>query len=240
MKEPQSVIQSTTDYDKFKLLDANRVISKDHVQNLIVSFEAHPELVASQPIIVNDKFEVVDGQHRLEACKALGIPVTYVVAASASITEAQLLNAMQRQWKISDFLYSYARSGNKAYQEVERLLAEYPMNLSALLNVIATGDTNKTNRMFKAGKFDFNLADAEERLNTHVRYLDVVRPEIWRSQPFHRALLYLSKIEGFDHDRMINQLDKTTLQLQPGSMKNYLMELERIFNKGNVSIVRFL
>ncbi len=236
-----TVIQTTTDYDKFKLLDANRTVSKRHVQELIVSFKQHPELVEKQPIIVNDAFGVVDGQHRLEACRALGIPVAYVVAASAKISEAQLLNAMQRPWVIHDFLHSYATNGNGIYQEVEHLLEEYPLNLSALITILAPAKRHSnSNRIFKQGTFTFDRETGLARLEQHAQYLGLVKPEIWRSQPFHRALFALDKIEGFSHERMLSQLEKNTLQLQPGSMKNYLMELERIYNRGNVTTVRFL
>ena len=69
-------IHWTTDYDIFKQLLGNREINYNHVRRLIKSMQEEYLIV---PIQVNEKMEVIDGQHRIAACKELGFPIYYMI-----------------------------------------------------------------------------------------------------------------------------------------------------------------
>ena len=62
----------TTDYDAFKRVLGNRKVLEDRVSKILASFDKIGYIPV--PIIVNEKFEVIDGQGRLEACKRRGLP----------------------------------------------------------------------------------------------------------------------------------------------------------------------
>ena len=53
----------TRDYDKFKLLEENRTVSKSHVNKLKIAIGDNPNIMRAQPILVNEDMEVIDGQH---------------------------------------------------------------------------------------------------------------------------------------------------------------------------------
>ena len=59
-------VLSTTDYAKFKTLQGNRDVNKLHVSRLKESFKTAYLL---SPIVVNQYYEIIDGQHRYEAAK---------------------------------------------------------------------------------------------------------------------------------------------------------------------------
>ena len=69
-------IHVTSDYDQFTYLVGNRDIVNKHVKSLSAEIDNRDLEI---PIIVNEKMEVCDGQHRLEAYKVLGKPVPYIV-----------------------------------------------------------------------------------------------------------------------------------------------------------------
>ena len=57
----------TNDYNTFKVMPGNRPVNKLHVRRLSKSME---EKHLMSPILVNEKMQVIDGQHRLEAQKS--------------------------------------------------------------------------------------------------------------------------------------------------------------------------
>ena len=58
-------IYETTDYGKFKVLCGNRFV--DHSDMIVESIKSVGLL--NSPIIVNDKYEIIDGQNRFDACR---------------------------------------------------------------------------------------------------------------------------------------------------------------------------
>lgn len=80
----EATIYSTRKYDKFSYIEGNRKPTHDHVRQLIGSFSDNNSLVATRPVLVNDKFQVIDGQHRFEACRALDLPIYYIIGQSAT------------------------------------------------------------------------------------------------------------------------------------------------------------
>ena len=65
MSQQDLQIHSTCDLGIFKILEGNRNINLGHVERLVKSIQENGFL--KMPIIVNDDFEVIDGQHRLMA-----------------------------------------------------------------------------------------------------------------------------------------------------------------------------
>lgn len=69
------VIRKTNDYNKFNFLVYNRPIKKKHVEKLMMEIEKKDH----ESIIIVDKYyNIIDGQHRFCAYKALGLPFHYV------------------------------------------------------------------------------------------------------------------------------------------------------------------
>lgn len=97
----KSIFQ-TKDYNQFVIVDKNRDLSKKHVNKLVNSIKKYG-YKKSCPILVNDKLEVIDGQHRIEACKILNIPVLYTIE-DLSIKDISTLNSCARNWKMNDYV----------------------------------------------------------------------------------------------------------------------------------------
>lgn len=110
-------IQSTTNYNQFNKLVGNREIHEGHVQNLVISMQKYYMPV---PIVVNSKMEVVEGQHRIEACKRLNLPVYYIIDENANLQDVHELNKYRRSWSTLDFLQSkntqYVINKDEKYQ----------------------------------------------------------------------------------------------------------------------------
>lgn len=65
----------TNDYSLFKQLPNARPINQKRVEKLMYWIVSHE--IENPKIVVNKRFEILDGYHRLEACKKLGLPIPY-------------------------------------------------------------------------------------------------------------------------------------------------------------------
>ena len=80
-------IYKTTDYSVFKYLKGNRAVNELHVRRLV---EAIKEKDLQVPIIVDEKMNVVEGQHRLEAYKIVGNPILYIMKSDVDLSDVRL------------------------------------------------------------------------------------------------------------------------------------------------------
>ena len=69
-------IQKSKDYNIFKTLTGNRELNISHKEKLKKSFK---ENYLISPIIINEKYEIIDGQHRFNAARELGYYVYYIL-----------------------------------------------------------------------------------------------------------------------------------------------------------------
>ena len=67
-------IYETTDYSKFKKLKGNR--DPKTAKKIVNSINEVGYVL--DPILINEKDEIIDGQNRFEAVMQLGLPVVYV------------------------------------------------------------------------------------------------------------------------------------------------------------------
>lgn len=222
-------VHTSTDYGQFKNLFANRNVNKRHVQKLIKSFTENPELVPTRPILVNEKMEVIDGQHRLEACRALGLPVYYTMSTGLGIDSAQLMNALQKGWSILDYARSFAAAGNQQYQQFLDLHDEYPISLSILMTYCIGREQSNISSMFRSG--GFRIMKDKQLLRERLDMLADMgtRFNEWTNHNFCRAAHTAMRVPGYDHDRMMRKLAIYQLKRQ-ASRVDYLRELENAYN----------
>ena len=102
-KDQQSVsnVRLTKDWGKLKFLEDNRDTDDADVKRLAESIKNNGQL---QPIVINEKWEICEGQHRVKACILLDIPVLYVISEGATIKDTILMNNNQKSWKNRDYL----------------------------------------------------------------------------------------------------------------------------------------
>jgi hypothetical protein len=222
-------IYSSTDYGKFQFTNGQRNIRERHLANLVQSLEEYPELSPSLPILVNDKFDIIDGQHRYEASKTLERPVYYIQSANTNIDSARQINSSQVGWKLRDYLDSYVATGHDQYVEVAKLTQEYPVSLTVLLQFMANTTSHEMLALFKVGKF--KLADdmpAVLKKLDKLKSLSAYCP-FWVKDNFGFAFFKIVRNETYDNDRMLNKLSQTTFD-QKASITENLREFERVYN----------
>lgn len=153
-------IQSTDNYDKFKFCEFNRKIDKNHVKKLLTSISSN-NLLEFCPILVDNKMQIIDGQHRLMAAKELNLPIYYQIKEDAVDEDIVLLNASSKRWSLEDYVNYYAKKGKKNYQDIITLSEKYDLSVNVILNVF--GKQYLGSREMKVGNLsalDMELAEA--------------------------------------------------------------------------------
>lgn len=113
-----NVVYSTKDLEMFKTISGNRVPNLQHVRRLVESIKQYG--MKCNPILVNEKHEVIDGQHRLLAAKETNSEIYFIILKGYGLNEVHTLNLNQKNWTKVDFLNGYADMGIKSYVELKK------------------------------------------------------------------------------------------------------------------------
>lgn len=123
-------MERTNKYDEFKFVEGNRNLTPKHVHNLIESMKKE-SLLHIRPILVDENMCILDGQHRFEAAKLLGLDIYYIKIKSENHDEILKLNQNNKNWKIIDFLnFHCLKNKNTNYLKIMQILNTYGWNLN--------------------------------------------------------------------------------------------------------------
>lgn len=231
------VIRRTTDYTKFMYMGGNRNVDVKHVLELQAQMERNRSMFASLPILVNEAWYIVDGQHRFEAAKALGLPVYYIMQKGAGLSDARQLNIAQKRWRMIDFAKSYADSGRTDYIELLRISERYP---KIPLSIVASylGVHGRDTDHFRRGEFQIvNKEDAIAALDVLSEIVDLLgRPA---SGAFTGALWQVIHNDDFDEQTFIRKLKENPETLvMATSVRACLRSIEEVYNRHNKVAIR--
>src|SRR5262245_16829584 len=157
----ESKIHKTTDYDRFQRMPGNRPVRPGHVENIKKKIE---ERDLKTPVVINRQWQIIDGQHTLEARKELGVPVYYRFGEKMTLHDVQTLNSTSLPWNNDDFCDSYIELGNKHYKIYKAFRKKYQLQHETAM-LLLTGQRMKAIKsMFRNGDFRVtDLASAEKR-----------------------------------------------------------------------------
>lgn len=211
------------DYDKFTFLDANRKLNKANLKKLMNSMKEEQLII---PIIVNEKLQIIDGQHRFTSEKELQLPVYYIVINGYGLDQVKRANTVGVNWTKEDFLQTYIKEENENYIALEELKKDHGLQIGTILKLFSAFN-NQTdefiNRKFKEGEFEVG-----EHL-TGIRYfcsqLELFSTyKDYKANSFILAFLKLYLNDDFDLRQMEKQA-KWIGQFEPkGRSQEYLLE----------------
>ena len=229
-------IESTVDYGKFNRLKGNRRISNKRVAIIKNSIESIGYI--SNPIIVNEKLEVIDGQGRLEALKELGMPVEYRIIPSIGIRECRAMNLKPTSWTVVDFVKSYAEYGNENYVRLLELNEKYGISCTTLHTICSylTKSGRASQEELRNGIFVMSEERKEEvsKICERLKELESAQKEIGGSKElFHSCVAWCMMRDGVNIDRLIVSIQQQSNEIHPfAKTKESLAELSKVYNKG--------
>lgn len=227
---------TTQDYSQFRNITGNREISEAHVDNLVEAIE-NKNLLPFFPVLVNEKMEVIDGQHRLMAAAKLNTPIYYEKIEGLTIKDVMSLNTHSKNWDLADFVQAYIKMGHKNYETLLDFSTRHHLSLGTAAGILS-GYVNFTNggghhsRLIKEGNFkvlsEHYAESVAEMIDKIARYAEF---KVRTDRRFIGTMMKLRNNPDFDFDRLLGKLQVHDLMLhQRVTVPQYLMQIEEIYN----------
>jgi len=202
-------ILKTKDYNRFNLLKWNRPIDMKNVNKLIEENKKQFNF-DSFPILVDENFNIIDGQHRFTACKMMGCEVFYIKKkVNASYEYVTSVNRAGKRHTIDDMIKMAANSGDKSCLRIIEIFNRFDgfYSVSTVARVLTTtgqnnGTLNAEMRDLKSLRFineDLSIEILEKSFNCTI--------EERSKQKFLLAVKYILFTTGIDTDSFIKRIE---------------------------------
>ena len=224
-------VQVTKDYGLFKTIDGNRDVNELHLKRLTTSMQ---EKHLISPIIVNEKHEIIDGQHRFNAARELELPVYFIIIPGYGLSDVQRLNQNSKNWTVNDFLDGYCNVGNENYIKFRQFVDEYDFSVSLSLGLVINYPPGQNIwNHFRDGNFKFEdyfgATERADKITALKAYTD-----LYNTRNFVYAMINLLKNPKFELTTFMQKLSYQPGALVPcTTMTAYITLIEEIYNYRN-------
>lgn len=181
-------------------------------------------------IIVNENYEIIDGQHRFEVIKELSLPLHYIVCNGYGLDEVHILNQNSKTWKADDFLQGYVNLGLADYVKYKEFKEQYNLGHNETMALLQNRKDKGDIDIFYKGLF--KVADYQEAVKTIEKIL-LIEPYYngVRRRTFIYTMLSLFENPAFEFSEFLQKL-----KLQPSALQDcvkieqYKVLIEEIYN----------
>lgn len=225
-------VYKTYDYDWFKRLAGNR--STKHKDKIKRSIEQNGYF--RNPININDLHEIGDGQARFYACKELNLPIEFIVSKNMDLHECIKRNSNSTNWKMKNFVDSFAEAGNEDYIVLKDLLERYNGQLADENIIILAGKSKSeggaSSGSVKAGKFKMMDTDtASRRIEYVCNMMDIIRGICGRQRPWVCAFKFVYYCNEIDKTKLEKKLKEHINMIHASNtIKESIDMLEDVYN----------
>lgn len=215
-------INKTTDYDMFKKLPGNRPILRSHFKRLVRSINKDNQLHL-HPIIVNDKNEVIDGQHRLAVARELNFEIFYIKDDTVDSDHLVLCNANQKAWAVQQFIKYYAEiKKNENYIKLIQLSESLDLSIKNLITLLYGTTRLELYEFIKEGQFVMPKEEAYYQVvSRYVEFIEYCKTKHITPIKMFTGTKFLRAFYKFVNDKEVNlkqfydNLDKRWYDLKP-------------------------
>lgn len=238
----ETVIKQTKEYSKFKTIIGNRYINEKRVNNIIADIKDGLDLLPYCPIIVyinnDDKkpFCIIDGQHRFEVCKRLKKPVYYVESGELNLLQIAKINSRAEKWTKKNFLDCYVNLGLEDYIILKNFIKKYNIVYSTAVSFLMEGRITGGGgpmEKFRNGEFEVNYFDMADKVVS-------LTVDLFSIYVFSRDRYLIAAIHDIlnkgncDFDTLKRNIKAAPNEMDKQySKKDYLLNIERLYNYGN-------
>ena len=226
-----SSVRETKNYGQFKFLEENRELSSKALKRISKSVEK--EGWRNYPITVNEKMEIIEGQHTFTYAKEHRLPVRYIVVEGLNKKDCQIMNSARTRWKITDYIHYFSKAGDVNYKYIELLVRRFTkIPVSVVIGSVIKGDITKHIHNGTAVVTPEMYNEANVRLSFIEQLMPYITTIGGRRNVFIEALLLVYDMTGVDRNRLATVIQKNCHTMSPAS--NYeqtLGEIERVYNR---------
>ena len=189
-------VKQTKNYEQFKLCSWNRAVKESNLKKLDKSVRENGWLI--HPILVNEKMEVVDGQHRLLYAREHDLPVYYTMVEGLDTQDCVVMNNSRSAWTILDYIAYYAEKGNDNYIILKSMVNTYSFLPVSVITAVAKGAVSAGNSSstIKTGKFEISSTEYKTAI-AKLDFLEKCSPYILRN-PGRASGLFFAVAFAYD------------------------------------------
>lgn len=200
-------MEKETNYNRFKFLKFNREISQAHVDKIKASIKENG-YIYSFPILVDDEFNILDGQHRFIACKQMNLPIYYELLHSKNNKLIISINDSHKNWGCSDYIKFYAeKEQNQNYKNLRSIAKILGVSESAVWRLAGHSVGGCAfSQYIVNGTLKFSDEDSNKAYY-NMQFIAEILKNI-RMKPCNRiinAILELDKIQNYRRKRLVEQ-----------------------------------
>lgn len=225
-------VRTTSDYEQFGEIEGNRKVNRSHVRELMHLINANGNLIDKFPIKVNSNMEILDGQHRFEALKELGLPVVYEIVDGANINTVRAINLGNRNWNWQDMAQSYYDLGNEEYGWFLRYTDGHnlPFRTAMMFCGQPYGGRTASSNPFNQGYLKIEEKTKAVALAEHYNDMLAFTNDVAKAD-FAKAVKLLWTSEDYEEERMLKKMADLGHTLPTrASAADYARKLEEFYN----------
>lgn len=236
------MVKSTTNFDDFSLIAANRPVDWGKIAVLRKELR-RKNLTREYPVNVNSRAAskerygldgtkgVVDGQHRYISCKLESVPMYYQVVDTLTLDDIPRAAAVQSSWKMKDYIHHHATKGIKQYMLFSSYMERNNFAPSSTLTILCGDRSKYTVSKLKTGELNITtdwtvanaFADAIKELGAYISFN--------RQARFLEAYMICWNNKEFNHERMVTKLEYLSSKVKKMTdTYSHLEQLESIYN----------
>ena len=234
---------SSMDYEKFMLIDSNRLIKPGKISKLKEEIE-RKDLTHENEIKVSlndsgDKLIVHEGQHRFIACMELNIPIYYRFSDMA-IDDIGMVNSVQDKWTLHDSLHHYCSRGIHDYKILAGFKKQYHYPISTLVGVLAGRNDKTMLDEFRRGQFEVTQSlEIVHNVLGKIQEFKQYNDKIYRHRTFLSVYMDLLTHPEFEHEKLIHKIEQIPMRFIHCTKTNdYLRMIEDVYNYNNLNPIK--
>lgn len=219
----------THDYSIFKRLEGNRAVLASRVSKILNSINASGYIF--NPIVVNELYQIIDGQGRFEALKSLDMPIDFVISEGAGLLECVALNSSGTIWTLGDYIDSYCELNLPDYQRLKKIILCYPTLPERIVINTVNGTSATPSNYIKNG--DFKVS--EQQVTSAIEDLDLINKiypalkKISGGPGYYPYAIAFAKRCNADEERLLLTMLRAELDSAP-SVRKALDNVSDIYN----------
>lgn len=221
--------KSTLDYDLFKVITSNREVDERHVNRLVDAI-GKKNMLHLNPIICNENYDLIDGQHRLEAARRLGCEIFYVMDGAVTKSDIATINSNSKNWNVIDYVNYFTIEKKPGFDHLSAFLSDNPLiPPSTALSMLSTDGKRNTSSL-KEGYVDTSNYDYACKVASILKeYRNIIDHAYDRN--FVLAVMAVLRVPDYDHEIMKSKLEYQSRSLvKCVTKKQYIDLLEEIYN----------
>ena len=231
-------ILTTNNYSLFSFIKGNRDINKGNVVKIIDSIRKYG-YDYDNPIEVDSEFRIIDGQHRFEALKELGLYIPYVIKDFLGLNYLITKNSAVKAWTYFDMIKSFATLNYVEYVYIQNCYNS-GLNKTVMLQIANKNyylHRDKAIRMgvngssVKDGNFVFYNKSVFDWIIANQKQLTQITP-FHKQAYFIYAIAFLYRHIEIDWTKFFRDMiyNKDAFEYGFASTALYVKEFEKIYN----------